>query len=190
VSDAGFDTASSIALLGVSALAKKNTDGKPMPSSHIIILPVNNESSAHGTTLIMQSQLLFTAAMTLVDSVDSILMLYSYSGFPERSWIFFEKSNVPNPVVDPSVVEAPSDITPKPEHPQMDGTASLQTITDKSEPESSPNPDQQSTTAPNTTTPVDMNMDSRTVTDTRAKMNVMSGLSIVLTLMSILVAFR
>lgn len=37
----GFDTASSIALLGVSALAKKNTDGTPMSSGHIIILPVN-----------------------------------------------------------------------------------------------------------------------------------------------------
>lgn len=39
--DVGFDTASSIALLGVSALAKKNTDGTPMSSGHIIILPVN-----------------------------------------------------------------------------------------------------------------------------------------------------
>ena len=32
-------------------------------------------------------KILFTAGMTLVDSADSILMLYSYSGFPERSFI-------------------------------------------------------------------------------------------------------
>ena len=35
----GFDTASSIALLAVSALARKN-DGHSIPSSHIVILPV------------------------------------------------------------------------------------------------------------------------------------------------------
>jgi high-affinity nickel-transport protein len=54
----GFDTASEIALLGVSALAK----ARGIPSSEIIILP-----------------LLFTAGMTVVDSADSVFMLLAYS---------------------------------------------------------------------------------------------------------------
>lgn len=36
----GFDTASSIALLAVSAIAKKGSDGKSIPSQDIVILPV------------------------------------------------------------------------------------------------------------------------------------------------------
>jgi len=173
----GFDTASSIALLGVSALAKKNMDGKPMPSSHIVILP-----------------LLFTAAMTLVDSVDSILMLYSYAGFPECSWTLFERSmrsDVLDTVAEQNIVEAHGDIAVKSEHLQNLDVQTASTR-DKPQPEPSPSPDQLPATirTPNATTPVDMNMDSRVVTDKRAKMNVMSGLSIILTLMSILVAFR
>lgn len=37
---AGFDTASSIALLAVSALGRRGSDGKPIPAAHIVILPV------------------------------------------------------------------------------------------------------------------------------------------------------
>lgn len=37
----GFDTASSIALLAVSALAKKDGRGKGIPTASIIILPVS-----------------------------------------------------------------------------------------------------------------------------------------------------
>ncbi|KIM33656.1 hypothetical protein M408DRAFT_326314 [Serendipita vermifera MAFF 305830] len=54
----GFDTASSIALLAVSALAKRDAYGNGISSASIVILP-----------------LLFTAGMTLVDSLDSVLML-------------------------------------------------------------------------------------------------------------------
>lgn len=36
----GFDTASSIALLAVSAIAKRGSDGKTIPPANIIILPV------------------------------------------------------------------------------------------------------------------------------------------------------
>ncbi|KIJ96317.1 hypothetical protein K443DRAFT_134168 [Laccaria amethystina LaAM-08-1] len=105
----GFDTASSIALLAVPVLARKDADGSCIASSHVVILPF-----------------LFTAGMTLVYSADSVLMLYSYSGFPERS--FFEKLAV--------------------------------------------------------------NVDEGMEQDRRTKFHVMSGLSITLTLMSILVAFR
>ncbi|KAG9315801.1 hypothetical protein JVU11DRAFT_3450 [Chiua virens] len=34
--------------------------------------------------------------MTLVDSLDSILMLYSYTGFTVHSWQIFEASNSPS----------------------------------------------------------------------------------------------
>ncbi|KAG8869720.1 hypothetical protein FRC20_000964 [Serendipita sp. 405] len=70
----GFDTASSIALLAVSALAKRDAQGKGIPTSSIVILP-----------------LLFTSGMTLIDSLDSVLMLYSYSGFPEKGWALFRR---------------------------------------------------------------------------------------------------
>jgi high-affinity nickel permease len=36
----GFDTASSIALLAISAIAKKSSDGKQIPPGYIIVLPV------------------------------------------------------------------------------------------------------------------------------------------------------
>ena len=37
---AGFDTASSIALLAVSAIAKQDSEGHRIPSSHVVVLPV------------------------------------------------------------------------------------------------------------------------------------------------------
>ena len=36
----GFDTASSIALLAVTALAQRDAEGKAIPREHIVILPV------------------------------------------------------------------------------------------------------------------------------------------------------
>ncbi|SCV73930.1 BQ2448_6360 [Microbotryum intermedium] len=64
----GFDTASEITLLGISALARRQSlskDGTIRPgikTSEILILP-----------------LLFTAGMTLVDSIDNIGMCWGYS---------------------------------------------------------------------------------------------------------------
>ncbi|KAH7928443.1 NicO-domain-containing protein [Leucogyrophana mollusca] len=69
----GFDTASSIALLAISAIAKEGSAGRTIPPAEVVILP-----------------LLFTTGMTLIDSLDSILMLYSYSGFTMHSWAVFE----------------------------------------------------------------------------------------------------
>ncbi|GAA5873755.1 hypothetical protein JCM3774_000161 [Rhodotorula dairenensis] len=59
----GFDTASEISLLGISALASGQHH---VPPSQIIILP-----------------LLFTAGMTAIDSLDSIFMLSAYT-MPQR----------------------------------------------------------------------------------------------------------
>ncbi|KIM40857.1 hypothetical protein M413DRAFT_19048 [Hebeloma cylindrosporum] len=153
----GFDTASSIALLAISAIAKKGPDGSSIPSSHVVILP-----------------LLFTAGMTLVDSVDSILMLYSYSGFPERSFIMFS----PKPECDTPVTCLPPVSTDDPSTKEKgDLEANI--------PEAIPHEEKNEQL--NALPPEDPN--GQLARNTRVKMNVMSGLSIILTLMSILVAF-
>ncbi|KAH7098811.1 NicO-domain-containing protein [Auriculariales sp. MPI-PUGE-AT-0066] len=59
----GFDTASTIALLGITAVAQSS-----IQSGMIALLPF-----------------IFTAGMSLVDSLDSILMAYAYAGIPNRS---------------------------------------------------------------------------------------------------------
>ncbi|KAF8631407.1 hypothetical protein AX15_002415 [Amanita polypyramis BW_CC] len=133
-----FDTASSIALIAVSAIARKGTHGTSIPSSNIIILP-----------------LLFTAGMTLVDSADSVLVLYSYAGFPSTpSWSLFTRTK-PEVSTGPEVAEHTNTITMA---------------------------DQKTDTAPEVVTPAPLQ-------GNQVKMNAMSALSIVLTLMSILVAF-
>ncbi|KAF7768671.1 hypothetical protein Agabi119p4_7914 [Agaricus bisporus var. burnettii] len=143
----GFDTASSIALLAISAIAKQDSNGHRISPSHVIILP-----------------LLFTAGMTLIDSLDSILMLYSYAGLIENPsrWKIFEPRQ--------SQIEVPEkegDITQEKDVKDTKGT-------DLEENQSQP-----TVTA----------LQDQIAIETTAKMNVMSGLSIVLTLMSIVVAF-
>lgn len=146
--DPGFDTASSVAILAISAIAKHGSDGKGIKPSHIIILPVGTRfiQLLHLPTHSLV-QLLFTAGMTLIDSFDSILMLYSYTGFPEHKFSFFV------------------------------ATA-----------------DSRSPSSPGGASPVggelDSDEDRPEKIDMRVKMNAISGLSIILTLMSILVAFR
>ncbi|GAA5888498.1 hypothetical protein JCM5296_000652 [Sporobolomyces johnsonii] len=61
----GFDTASEISLLGISALARSGSS--QIPIAQIILLP-----------------LLFTAGMTAVDSLDSMFMLNAYT-WPARA---------------------------------------------------------------------------------------------------------
>ncbi|KAG6854127.1 hypothetical protein C0991_010291 [Blastosporella zonata] len=173
----GFDTASSIALLALSAIAKRGADGKVIPSSNIVILP-----------------LLFTTGMTLVDSADSILMLYSYAGFPEKSWALFERT--PDHIGAPEskkgdtvsteekVIEArtPSDTR------ENFGTKDIAPVDTTVAPALPCISEDGEATFPVPDTSRDR--DIKVSRDTAVKMNVMSGLSIVLTLMSILVAFR
>lgn len=59
----GFDTASSIALLSVAIIAQQRSDGDISSSNASVILLA----------------LLFTAGMTLVDSIDSCLMIWAYA---------------------------------------------------------------------------------------------------------------
>ncbi|KAK0201807.1 NicO-domain-containing protein [Desarmillaria ectypa] len=153
----GFDTASSIALLAVSALAKKRSNGTTIPPGDIIILP-----------------LLFTAGMTMIDSLDSILMLYSYSGFPEHSFVLFEKQRCSLPLEE-AIPESPTVQTQRASSPKLLGNASA------IEAES-----QIVFPALEAGNKLVLSQQARNM---RVKMNMMSGLSIVLTLMSILVAF-
>ncbi|KAF9565754.1 NicO-domain-containing protein [Agrocybe pediades] len=156
----GFDTASSIALLAVSALAKRGANGSSISSGQIVILP-----------------LLFTAGMTLVDSADSILMLYSYTGFADKSLLIFSRKDKATPEA-----QLPQDVLDEKPSPVNEPTQPLCSALEDPEKR-----DIEAATA--ATTPQGRKEDETIERDTRVKMNVMSGLSIVLTLMSILVAF-
>ncbi|KAK7048451.1 Nickel/cobalt efflux system [Favolaschia claudopus] len=146
----GFDTASSIALLAVSALGHRRSDGTSIPSGAIVLLP-----------------LLFTTGMTLVDSADSVLMLYSYSGFPEHTWAIVERTQK-TPTDSENIQDCPDPATASPK--QLTETQSQQVSNDPATPPPPP-------------------VSNETTHDLQVKANVMSGLSIVLTLISIIVAF-
>jgi nickel/cobalt transporter (NiCoT) family protein len=143
--------------------------------------------------------------MTLVDSIDSILMLYSYSGFPERSWAIFErvastedqgdKPNMPKLEAEiPNRAELPhlstGGDTPPPIH--VSETNEVQTETRK------PKPTEYDTfeaVEQDTKLKSDFEVnvtvkEDRVTRNLVVKRNTMSGLSIILTLMSIVVAFR
>lgn len=166
----GFDTASSIALLAVTAIAQRGADGAEIPHSHIVILP-----------------LLFTAGMTLVDSADSVLMLYSYADFPERGFAIFERRNSSDESSHSELAAQPStaadlqadEIVPEPPSPKRsdapqpalpDLERNLTSDSGQDEADNKVSGSQQNT------------LD-------QATRNTMSGLSIILTLLSILVAF-
>ena len=113
--------------------------------------------------------------MTLVDSADSILMLYSYSGFPERSFIIFSpKPECKAPVTDLSLVGTDDPSAKEKGNLEVNILGAIPHEKNKEHPNALPSEDPNDQLARNT----------------RVKMNVMSGLSIILTLMSILVAFR
>jgi high-affinity nickel-transport protein len=106
----GFDTASEIALLGVSAEAGTATS-RP---SDILILP-----------------LLFAAGMTLVDSVNSVAMLWSYaapdgesSGWRDRRFL---EAPIQEELDKSSVEDAPLDLQ-APERPLPAGISSLSIV--------------------------------------------------------------
>lgn len=146
----GFDTASSIALLAVSAVTNRGSNGSSLPSSHVVIFP-----------------LLFTAGMSLLDSVDSVIMLFSYTGFPQHSWNIVEKIPSQTATTAPQVTDEanPSIIkVAKTNEKAVD-------LDDKVEQAEG----------------LESKEHSHAIN--RAKMNVMSTLSIVLTVLSILLAF-
>jgi high-affinity nickel-transport protein len=115
--------------------------------------------------------MLFTAGMTLVDSIDSILMLYSYTGFPEQRFRLFE--------------------------PAQDNDAQGQDYSAYREAAISGPAGSSEEEKKEPVAVAEVDADTR-IRDIRkkaqremvVKRNMMSGLSIVLTLMSIIVAFR
>ncbi|EUC63398.1 high-affinity nickel-transporter [Rhizoctonia solani AG-3 Rhs1AP] len=172
----GFDTASSIALLAVTALAQRGADGAEMPHSHIVILP-----------------LLFTAGMTLVDSADSVLMLYSYADFPEKGFALFEHSD--------TMVSEHSSISSQPVLEVQPGPSTgVEIIPESLSPKQSITshhtlPDLEHNNPADSELQAGLGEDEYKITLTeqrtleQAAKNTMSGLSIILTLLSILVAF-
>ncbi|CAE6458500.1 unnamed protein product [Rhizoctonia solani] len=172
----GFDTASSIALLAVTALAQRGADGAEMPHSHIVILP-----------------LLFTAGMTLVDSADSVLMLYSYADFPEKGFALFEQR-------DTTVLEHSSISSQLVAEAQPGPSSGVETIPAPLSPKQSiishhTLPDVECSGSDDSRLQAGLGEDDYKITLTeqqtleQAAKNTMSGLSIILTLLSILVAF-
>jgi high-affinity nickel-transport protein len=83
----GFDTASTVLLLAVSAIASSKTQHP----SHLVLLP-----------------LLFTSAMTAVDSLDGIIMAWAYApSHHQKSWRLYDVG--PQPVQE--VIEKKEFIT-------------------------------------------------------------------------------
>ncbi|KAI8986207.1 NicO-domain-containing protein [Trametes punicea] len=175
----GFDTASSIALLAISAIAKRGPDGQQIPPADIVVLP-----------------LLFTVGMTLVDSLDSIVMLYSYAGFPERSFALFERRTIGSPGFTlPHTVSA-ADHSSDAMARRESGLAGVEELPRDSAPAVEPGTDAKVEGDPaNAEKAVEVvnvaDVDDPVVRERvlRVKRNAMSNLSILLTVMSILVAF-
>ena len=141
--------------------------------------------------------------MTLIDSSDSILMLYSYSGFPERSFFIFSKSPPERDSHEETIEEhtttgndsdTHTDPVPTSEIISDDKSGNAQNdLQDRKDDEKKGlQQEPMDPTLAQSTTPRPQGhaSDSELERDIRVKMNMMSGLSIILTLMSILVAFR
>ncbi|KAG8988877.1 hypothetical protein FRB90_002508 [Tulasnella sp. 427] len=169
----GFDTASSIALLAVTAIAKRDSNG--------------HSRISHGDVIILP--LLFTAGMTLVDSLDSILMLYSYAGVTERGLSPFRRVH-------------PSEHRDRGSKPPSPRTGSAESIPSRHSPSSiqqavitQEGDDDASVKAKQDIKDADLEDAEEDEREedirkaARLKENTMSKLSIILTLLSILVAF-
>jgi high-affinity nickel-transport protein len=140
--------------------------------------------------------MLFTAGMTLLDSIDSILMLYSYSGFPERRFRIFEPVEVNGTSEEEGSTYQEAAATAQSSRLD-DGDSSQRGLlvdvdpasTAQSEPSCVPKPDKKRQIEA-VVEDEGENIRNRRKENMTVKRNMMSGLSIVLTLMSIIVAFR
>ncbi|TXT13759.1 hypothetical protein VHUM_01126 [Vanrija humicola] len=96
----GFDTASSIALLAISAIAARGSNGEGIAHGKVVILPF-----------------LFTAGMSLVDSLDSVLMLYAYAqpdlrGADGKIHLFYRPVRLPADVESIAPLNSPLPLSP------------------------------------------------------------------------------
>lgn len=104
-------------------------------------------------------------------------MLYSYSGFPEHSFGLFEKQRCSSPLGEatPGSEVLQTSRAPSPKSPESVEVTAVEALPQIASPALEAG---------------DELMLSQQARNMRVKMNMMSGLSIILTLMSILVAFR
>jgi nickel/cobalt transporter (NiCoT) family protein len=150
----------------------------------------------------LHDQMLFTAGMTLLDSIDSILMLYSYTGFAEHRFQLFEpvletdardhKSSVYREAAATSVSPAQLPRSEGSHENEIEPCPLSAALSEQSEKNGS--------SQGNMEQPVEVQLEDTDakIRDIRkeaqrellVKRNMMSGLSILLTLMSIVVAFR
>ena len=143
--------------------------------------------------------------MTLLDSIDSILMLYSYTGFAEHRFHLFEpipenygrdrKSSIYREAAATSV--SPTQLS---QLPRLEGSHENETELSPLGTTLSEQSDQNGSSHRNKQQPVEVQLEDADakIREIRkeaqrelvVKRNMMSGLSILLTLMSIVVAFR
>ena len=122
--------------------------------------------------------------MTLIDSLDSVVMLYSYAGFPERSFALFERPLPPSPPPQIETCTNRTGCAGAIEAPPRDVAGILQ----EADPEKGVGEKKKGGAD---VVIEDGNDSERAKRRTlRVKNNAMSNLSILLTIMSILVAFR
>ena len=140
--------------------------------------------------------MLFTAGMTLLDSIDSILMLYSYSGFPERRFRIFEPVEVNGTSEERG--SAYQEAASASQSSRLDdGNSSQRGLLAGVDPPSTAHSEPSCVPKPDKKRQIEVvvedegeNIRNRRKENMTVKRNMMSGLSIVLTLMSIIVAFR
>ncbi len=146
--------------------------------------------------------MLFTAGMTLLDSIDSILMLYSYTGFAEHRFRLFEpvlendardhKSSVYREAAATSVSPARLARSEGSHENETEPCPLRAALSEQSEQSgSSQGKMEQPVEAQSEDTDVKIrDIRKGAQRELLVKRNMMSGLSILLTLMSIVVAFR
>jgi nickel/cobalt transporter (NiCoT) family protein len=119
-------------------------------------------------------------------------MLYSYSGFPERSFFVFARSENSETAKEHAEIAISNVPVPQVENVSEDKceiTVTEIDLQDKKDSDQDELPKELLNPA-ESIVPQGHASDSAMARDIRVKMNIMSGLSIILTLMSILVAFR
>ncbi|KAK0552787.1 hypothetical protein OC846_002738 [Tilletia horrida] len=168
----GFDTASTITLLSVAAIAQRNPDDVG-----------NSVGSSRGDGRVILLALLFTGGMSLVDSCDSVLMVIAYSRLGRRR--------------DAQSLQS----LDEKEHRKLAGKQGVEVGQEKVE-EAQSHPNQQSTTvAPaqnDKLAPVDLEESPSTIADQQQApesprsprpLEIATGISFYLTLLSVLLAF-
>ncbi|GFZ52457.1 hypothetical protein JCM24511_10230, partial [Saitozyma sp. JCM 24511] len=181
----GFDTASSIALLAISAIDQRGPDGEGIKHCKIVIFLNCTSKSTEYT----DKQ--FTAGMCLMDSLGSVLMLYAYAPLRRESEerklaLFFNPKGSLASETSHESEEVPVVLEEKSRSEEVDarGDDSAKSIGKSALPDAS----EQAQDTSQDNTPLRGDYRTRRMLD--AKASTMSSLSITLTVICILVALR